>query len=438
MISETAEQLQHITQHSIDSSHKTTMIFYTVGVMAYNEEANIQRTLLALLEQSSEHTQLDEIIVVASGCTDQTVSIVQEMQATETRIHLLIQEYREGKASAINLFLQHAHSPVLAMIGADIIPEKNTLEKLCAHFNDPTIGMVGARPVPVNDQYTFVGYAVHLLWRLHDRMARRRPKLGEAVAFRNILNSIPAASAVDEISIEASIATSGLQLVYEPAAIVYNKGPMTVRDFLKQRRRIHAGHLQVRSQERYEASTMKVGPILQELLAEVPYIIHSPKQALWAIGTVGLEGLARLQGHYDLLRKRSYHVWQAVESSKVLEDEARKLRRICNSQSVIVFHIFREDADAKRPEREQLLTTRILRKLLSTLHSYVRRDDILSIMSNSGTASTMLVAVLNADREGAELAAQRLREVMMMHRIALKNGSYTRLLVSYHAVSFAL
>ncbi len=293
MIGETEQQVQSRAQHFIESPCKTTMIFYTVGVMAYNEEANIQRTLLALLEQSSEHTGLDEIIVVASGCTDRTVAIVQEMQTTEPRIRLLLQERREGKASAINLFLQHAHSPVLAMVGADIIPESTTLELLCAHFHDTSVGMVGARPVPVNDQHTFNGYAVHLLWRLHDRMARRSPKLGEAVAFRNILNSIPVGSAVDEISIEVCIANSGLQLVYEPGAIVYNKGPMTVRDFLQQRRRIHAGHLQVRAQERYEASTMKVGPILQELLAEAPYIIHSPKEALWAFGTVAMEGVAR-------------------------------------------------------------------------------------------------------------------------------------------------
>ncbi len=435
MISETEEQVQSRTQHSIESHCKTTMIFYSVGVMAYNEEANIQRTLLALLEQSGERTQLNEIIVVASGCTDKTVSIVQEMQTTEPRIRLLMQERREGKSSAINLFLQHAHSPVLAMVGADIIPEKDTLEQLCTHFNDSTVGMVGARPVPVNDQHTFVGYAVHLLWRLHDRMARRNPKLGEAVAFRNILNSIPVGSAVDEISIEVCIANSGMQLVYEPKAIVYNKGPMTVHDFLQQRRRIHAGHLQVRSQEQYEASTMKVRPIVQELLAEAPYIIHSPKEALWVVGTVAMEGIARFQGRYDVLRKRTHSVWQAIESSKVLENEARKLRRICNSQSVIVFHVTREDADANAPEREQLLTTRILRKLLPTLHRYIRKDDILSI---SNSSSTMMVAVLNSDREGAELAAQRLREVMMVQRIPLKRGSYTRLLVSYHAVSFAL
>lgn len=41
-----------------------------VGVMAYNEEANIKRTLLALLEQLGEKTGLREVIVVASGCTD--------------------------------------------------------------------------------------------------------------------------------------------------------------------------------------------------------------------------------------------------------------------------------------------------------------------------------------------------------------------------------
>ncbi|HLJ33606.1 MAG TPA: hypothetical protein VKU38_08145 [Ktedonobacteraceae bacterium] len=164
-------------------------------------------------------------------------------------------------------------------------------------------------------------------------------------------------------------------------------------------------------------------------------IIHSPKQALWTVGTVAMEGIARFQGRYDVLRKRTHAVWQAAESSKVLENEGRKLRRICNSQSVIVFHLTREDADANAPEREQLLTTRMLRKLLPTLHRYVRRNDILSI---SNSSSTMLVAVLNADRAGAELAAQRLREVMMVQRIPLKHKGYTRLLVSYHAVSFAL
>ena len=104
------------------------------------------------------------------------------------------------------------------------------------------IGMVRGRPVPVNDPSTFMGHAVHLLWRLHDRVARIHPKLGEVIAFRNVISGIPTNSAVDEISIQALISQLGYQLIYEPECVVYNKGPVTVRDFLKQRRRIYAGH----------------------------------------------------------------------------------------------------------------------------------------------------------------------------------------------------
>ncbi len=434
MVSETLEQLQNLPEQQRELTPYTQGINYSVGVMAYNEEANIQRTLQALLLQSSEKTSLTEIIVVASGCTDATVAIVQKMMQSEPSLKLLEQDRREGKASAINLFLQHAHSPVLIMVGADIIPEKDIVEKLCLHFTDTSVGMVGGRPVPVNDQHTFIGHAVHMLWRLHDRMARRNPKLGEVVAFRNVIQQIPTDTSVDEIAIEAIIAKQGLKLVYEPGAIVYNKGPMTVRDFLKQRRRIHAGHLKVRAQDHYQASTMQIGPILREVVACAPYFISTPRQVIWTLGTIGLEGIARLQGHYDVWRNRSHQVWQAVASTKALEDEQRKLRRICNTQSVIVFHLVRADADENDFEREyeERVTMSIVRKLLPLLRKYVRAEDILS--QNGGHT---LVAVLNADRKGAELTALRLKHIIASQRIPFGKHGSTRLLVSFHAVSFA-
>ena len=435
MVSETLEQVQFLSEVQNRDNKATETIKYSVGVMAYNEEATIRRTLLAILQQSSQKTCLEEIIVVASGCTDTTVPIVQEMLKTEPLLTMLVQERREGKASAINLFLQRAHSPVLVMVGADIIPEKDTLEKLCRHFSDSTIGMVGARPVPVNDSHTFVGHAVHLLWRLHDRMARRSPKLGEVVAFRKVIQSIPTDTAVDEISIEASIAKQGLGLSYEPAAIVYNKGPMTVRDFLKQRRRIHAGHLRVAAQEQYCASTMQVRPIFQEVLACAPYVFGTPKQTLWTFGTIAMEGVARCQGHYDVWRKKSHHVWQAVASTKVLEDEQRKLRRICNTQSVIVFQLTRADlleSDFQR-EYEERATLRMTRKLLPLLRKYVRQEDALSL-----NGANTLIVVLNADRQGAEMTALRLKHIIASQQFPLGKHDFARLLVSYHAVSFAL
>ena len=52
--------------------------------------------------------------------------------------------------------------------------------------------MVGGHPTPVNSEANFLGHAVHLQWRLHDRIARQAPKLGEIVAFRNVVPEHPA------------------------------------------------------------------------------------------------------------------------------------------------------------------------------------------------------------------------------------------------------
>ena len=290
----------------------------SVGIMAYNEDANIGHTIHAVLQQRGLSIHIEEIIVVASGCTERTVPIVTEIASQEPRVHLCIQEKREGKASAINLFLKQATSEVMVLIGADVIPEPSALEHLCAPFKDPKVGIVGGCPIPINDPSTFMGHTVHLLWRLHDQLARVDPKLGEVIAFRNVISDIPTDTAVDEISIQALISRLGYQLVYQPACIVYNKGPLTVRDFLKQRRRIYAGHLRVRDEQRYAASTMKVGPIISQLLTCRDFAMRTPRQALWTLGTVSLEAFARVQGYYDYRHKREHHIWDMVTSTKDL------------------------------------------------------------------------------------------------------------------------
>src|SRR5260370_37100428 len=89
----------------------------SIGIMAYNEEANIARTIYAVLAQQGPSIRIQEVIVVASGCTDNTVPIVTEITEKEPRVHLFPQEKREGKASAINLFLKKATGDVAGLIG---------------------------------------------------------------------------------------------------------------------------------------------------------------------------------------------------------------------------------------------------------------------------------------------------------------------------------
>jgi len=53
------------------------IIKVSIGIMAYNEEANIGRLLARLLEQRTQKVKIEKILVVASGCTDRTEDIVR-------------------------------------------------------------------------------------------------------------------------------------------------------------------------------------------------------------------------------------------------------------------------------------------------------------------------------------------------------------------------
>jgi biofilm PGA synthesis N-glycosyltransferase PgaC len=411
------------------------LIGCSIGIMAYNEEANIERTLQSVLEQQGPSIRIEEVIVVASGCTDRTIPIVSAMAQKEPRVRLCVQEKREGKASAINLFLKEARSPVVVLLGADVIPEDSAIENLCAPFKDPLIGMVGGRPVPVNDVSTFMGHTVHLLWRLHDRVARVHPKLGEVIAFRNVISGIPVDSAVDEISIQALITQLGYKLIYRPDCVIYNKGPVTVRDFLKQRRRIFAGHLKVLRQQNYEASTMKVTPIARQLIACRHFALSTPRQTMWTLGAIILEGYARLQGYYDFWRKREHNIWQAVASTKDLEAGQRKVRRICNAQSVIVFRFIIEGSklnDVQR-EREEHEATEAARKLLPYLRTRVRKEDKLSI-----NGPGIMTAVIRAEQQGAEIVAQRIKAAVEAKTVRVgARGREVKVSIAYSSLTFA-
>ncbi len=409
-------------------------IVCSIGIMAHNEEANIGSTILTVLQQQSLSLHIEEVIVVASGCTDRTVPIVAQIALQEPRVRLCIQEKREGKASAINLFLKQATSSVVILIGADVIPEKAALEYLCVPFKDPKIGMVGGCPIPVNDRSTFMGHTVHLLWRLHDHLSRVQPKLGEVIAFRNVISGIPISSAVDEISIQALISQLGYQLLYEPDCVVYNKGPLNVRDFLKQRRRIYAGHLKVREQQNYEASTMKVGSIVRQLFSCHDFALNTPLRVLWTCGAVTLEGYARMQGCYDHWRKREHHIWQMVDSTKDLEPGKRKVRHICNAQSVIVFRfvldgVERDGINRERADRE---ATEAARRLLPFLRTKIRKEDKLTI-----NGPGIMTAVIRAEQHGAEIVAKHIQEAVeaLPARIGLW-GREVKVTVAYSSLTF--
>lgn len=381
--------------HTLDDA---APIRYAVGIMAYNEASNIASAITSILRQRSTLCELEEIIVVASGCTDNTVAIVSELAKQEPRVRLVVQERREGKASAINMYLAEATSPVLIMASADVVLKEGTIDLLLAPFRDATVGMVGAHPVPVNNDAQFLGHAVHLLWDLHDRIAREHPKLGEVVAFRNVVPSIPTDTPVDEISIQALVTQLGYRLMYEPRAVVYNRGPTTVSDFLRQRRRIYSGHLRIQQQQGYSASTMSVSRVTRALMASNSF--NSPRATAYTVGAIGLEGLSRVLGAYDFVRRRQHHLWQIASTTK---NQIAEVANAATWQSVLVFHL------VESHQYEIELGGRGIQNLLQQLATRIRRH-IGAGGSISQERNGTIIVMVPLDRDDAEQLARILIE----------------------------
>lgn len=288
-----------------------------VGIPAFNEAATVARAVRALLAQRGPHLRSIELVVIASGCTDDTLGEATRALGGDPRGRVLVQARREGKASAIAAFLEAVpRAEVYVIAGADGVLEDGALEALVARFDDPAVGMAGGRPVPVNDPGTLLGRVVRLLWEMHHRVALRSPKLGELVAFRRAFEAMPTDTAVDEAAIEALVLKAGLGLAYVPEARVAMKGPTTVSEFLRQRRRIHAGHLRLKRASGHAPSTMGLGAILRAAVAATP---RTPLGVLDLLAAAALEATARALGLWDAtVGGRDHTVWERIPSTKDL------------------------------------------------------------------------------------------------------------------------
>ena len=291
---------------------------YTVSLLipTYNEAKNIRELIDRLLKQKiSENFILEKIAVVASGCTDETEKIVKQFDG---KVRLLTQITRDGKASAINFFLKNDDTDIVIIQSADTLPSNDyTINNLLNPFLNEKTGLTSGRPIPFNNSRKFANLINSSLWHLHHQVSLRcPPKVGEIIAFRNIVSLIPKNTAADEESISALIQQKGYEAVYVPDAVVYNKGPERVSELVKQRKRIFIGHLWIKKNQNYIAPSMNVLRLERVLINEV---LKNPKKILTLTPLIFLEVIIRLSAVYDFyIRKKNDYIWERINSTKRL------------------------------------------------------------------------------------------------------------------------
>lgn len=354
-----------------------------VGIMAHNEEANVRECLEAVLTESGASIEITAIVVVASGCTDRTESIVRRIAEADARVRLIVEQTRTGKASAINLFLRDTLEPLVVVLGGDVVICAGTIERLCGPLLDPLIGMTGARPVPTNRRVGLVGHAVNIVWDLHHEVSTLRPKLGEAVAFKRIYG-IKADTSVDEALLEHVITSQGMLLQYVQDAVIRNHGPETLGEFMNQRRRIHAGHLALAAQTGYRVSSMGI----RQTSTAVITLWRRGEGRRYLVATILLEALARCLAH--IRWRHTPAAWKPLVTSKRVIKDGQILRAHHDRRQKIV--ILAAGPTVRRTESA----------LMVRLRSVIRAEDRIGISGGN------IIVSFRGDEDSANALMQRL------------------------------
>jgi len=264
----------------------------------------------------SQNIKEDFEIIVACP-DDETAKIIRELMKSNKHLKLIKEEKREGKPAAINKILAKAKGQILIFTDADVIIGKDSINKLLLHFKDKNIGLVTGHLVPTNDPNSKYGFWAKFLYDKAHEIRLRNPFFasGNLMAIRNVIKSIPTNALSDDFVIAKEIEKQGFKAVYEKDALVYVNFPTNIKDFVNQRRRTFAGHIQLNKW--YGKTERNLGNELKYLLSMFNYC-RNFIQYFWMIELAFWRLLSWILSFYDIkIKKKSLvELWKPIESSK--------------------------------------------------------------------------------------------------------------------------
>lgn len=288
-----------------------------VGIPIFNEEENIERLLNTITADMPR--EVEAIYVVSSGSNDNSNEIVTSYAQNDPRVHLITEKERKGKVSAFNILLAESEKyDAMIYLGGDNLPERDAMKLLLNELKNADVGIVGGRPIPIDNKNTFLGFCVHLLWNLHHLVSVKffSKASGELMAFKSgILRQVPPALINDDLYTQFIFELKGHKVGYCPSAKVYLKGPSTLSDFICQRKRVYIGHRQINFLMGKIPSTMR-RPKWGLILEACPFA--GIKGRIYAIGFILLQSIALLLSKWDLYRQKLPYKWKIAETTKSL------------------------------------------------------------------------------------------------------------------------
>lgn len=128
----------------------------TIGIPAYNEESNILNVLKSIKKQECKNFTLTKVLVINDYSSDKTAELVKIYSKSNSKVILVNDGRRMGKAERLNQLYRMVDSDLLLSLDADLVLKNTkTIEELVTKMKGEVL-LVGARLVPV-EQKSFMG-----------------------------------------------------------------------------------------------------------------------------------------------------------------------------------------------------------------------------------------------------------------------------------------
>ncbi len=227
-------------------------VSFTVGICATGPSEVADLVKFVLRESESSGFNLDRVIVVASECPASVASDLRGVEAEDTRVHVLLEPVRHGKADAVNKILAGSRGDYVLMVNADAIPQPGSIRTLLSRISsDISIGAISAMAV-VEHGKNLTTLLVEMMWSAHNESSRLLNHMNisnhaseELAAFRlSAIGMLPEGLVNDGAYLALTARRKGFSVKFSDSAKVLIETPSRISDLITQRRRILFGHTQ--------------------------------------------------------------------------------------------------------------------------------------------------------------------------------------------------
>jgi cellulose synthase/poly-beta-1,6-N-acetylglucosamine synthase-like glycosyltransferase len=227
---------------------------FTVGICATGRPPTLQALLGTVLASEMPGFTLKKVIVVASGCSEESIRVARKIATHDGRVKLIEHEERTGKADALNEIFRESEGDFLIYINADALIGAASIPALLKSVEDDAgVGFVSGRPTFERSR-GLISDVLDVMWTSQNLLAsdlgqRRWSNHGtdELMIIRSeLLAELPRGVVNDGAYIAGGISAMGFRVGFQPEAVVVIDVPRRMVDLIGQRRRILFGHIQVK------------------------------------------------------------------------------------------------------------------------------------------------------------------------------------------------